>query len=271
MPRIPVERFDDPRLADYYSLNERNLTRHSGKFIAEGDKVVERLVASSFPVDSLLAEASWADRLEPQHPPDTPIYIAERSVLEQTIGFNFHRGVLAVGRRDQKQGLADILLSLPPTATIVVCPDVHDPTNLGTLIRTAAAFGCAAIVLGRECAYAFSRRVLRVSMGAALQIPIIESADLSADLHLLRQHQFDLAATVLHPDAEHLAGAQRVARQALLFGSEGHGLADEWLRLCDRRITLPMHSGIDSLNVAIAAAIFLYHFTQSQPQSNRSP
>jgi len=267
MPRIPISRPDDPRLADYQDLNQRNLTRQSGKFIAEGDKVVERLIASPFEVASIFAESDWADRLEPRVPPETPIYVAERSLLEQTIGYNFHRGVLAAGRVGPRRQLTEVLEPLPESALVLVCPEIHDPTNLGSLIRTAAAFGVAAILLGRQCAHPFSRRVLRVSMGAALQIPLIESADLSRDLELLRSHQFDLAATVLDATAIPLQQAARMSRQAILLGSEGHGLGDEWLKLSTRRITLAMQSGIDSLNVAIATAVFLYHFTSQSAAS----
>jgi tRNA G18 (ribose-2'-O)-methylase SpoU len=260
MTRSIIDDPNDPRLADYRELNERNLTRQSGKFIAEGDKVVERLVASRFEVASLLAEPAWADRLEPLLPVDKPIYVADRRVLEQTIGFNFHRGVLAAGLRGRPQRLSDVLECLPAGATIVVCPDVHDPSNLGTLIRTAAAFGVHAVVLGQESAYAFSRRVLRVSMGAVLQIPIIETADLASELESLRSARFEIVATVLDPTVEELRGSIRPERVALLFGSEGHGLGDQWLSHCDRQVTLPMRAGVDSLNVAIAAAVFLYHF-----------
>lgn len=262
MTQFPIEDPADPRLADYRELNERNLTRQSGRFIAEGDKVVERLIASPYSVASVLAEQAWADRLEPLLPAETPIYVAERSLLEQTIGFNFHRGVLAAGLRGKDQQLHDVISQLPSRATVVVCPDVHDPTNLGVLIRTAAAFGVAALVLGKDCAYAFSRRVLRVSMGAVLHIPIIESKDLAADLDILKAARFEIAATVLDIAAEPLNFASRGERLALLFGSEGHGLEQRWIEACDRRITLPMRSGIDSLNVAIASAVFLYHFTR---------
>jgi tRNA G18 (ribose-2'-O)-methylase SpoU len=261
MPRIAVESPDDPRLSDYRCLNERNLTRQSGKFIAEGDKVVERLIASPFPVASLLAEADWADRLEPLVPPETPMYVADHRLLEQTIGYNFHRGVLATGLRGGQPVLEDVLAKLREDATIVVCPEIYDPTNLGVLIRTAAAFGTAAVLLGSQSAFAFSRRVLRVSMGAVLQIPIIETDDFFRTVQILRAHRFDIAATVLSPTAIPLAQTRRSSRQAIVLGSEGHGLGPEWTELADRLVTLPMQLGIDSLNVAVASAVFLYHFS----------
>jgi tRNA G18 (ribose-2'-O)-methylase SpoU len=260
MPRIPVQSIDDPRLAPYRALNQRNLTRQSGLFIAEGDKVAERLIASRYPVASVLAEAEWAERLEPRLPPPTPIYVAEPKLLEATIGFNFHRGVLACGRRLPGPMVSELATPLTQRSIILVCPEVHDPTNLGSIIRTAAAFGCAGLVLGSRCADPFSRRVLRVSMGAALHLPIAESSDLAADIQTLRRWDYTLVATVIDSAAQPLASFVRPEKLALLLGSEGHGLRPEIRALCHREVTIPMQLGIDSLNVAVAAAVFLHHF-----------
>jgi tRNA G18 (ribose-2'-O)-methylase SpoU len=259
MPQIPVESVDDPRLACYRELSQRNLTRHSGLFIAEGEKVVARLIASDFEVASILAEPAFADKYQPRVLPEVPIYVASRDLLRETVGFNFHRGVVACGRRKLPSRVSEVLGRLAqPQPTIIACPDVQDPTNLGSIIRSAAAFDCAAVMLGSKCADPFSRRVLRVSMGAALQLPIIESRDLAADLALLAN--FELIAAVIDQAAEPLATAKRGHRLALLLGSEGHGLSSEWLQLAHRRVTIPMQLEIDSLNVSVAAAVLLYHF-----------
>jgi tRNA G18 (ribose-2'-O)-methylase SpoU len=262
----PVTTIDDPRLAPYRELNQRNLTRQSGLFIAEGEKVVERLIESHFATVSVLAEPAYAERYEPRLPADVPIYVAPRPLLQETIGFNFHRGILACGQRGPVHSSDPILADLSQAqATIVVCPDVQDPTNLGSIIRSAAAFGCVAVLLGGRCADPFSRRVLRVSMGAALQLPIIESQNLAADLTRLAATNFELVGAVVDSAAEPLSTAKRGQRLALLLGSEGHGLSDEWLALAHRRVTIPMQVGIDSLNVAVAAAVLLYHFCADSP------
>lgn len=263
MPLIPVAALDDSRLACYRDLTQRNLTRHSGLFIAEGDKVTERLAASRFEVASVLAEAAHAQRVTRLVPPETPIFVTSREQIAAIAGFAFHRGILACGKRGPRRTVAELVdaRSGQERTTVVVLPDVNDPTNLGSMIRSAAAFGCRAIVLGPRCADAFSRRVLRVSMGAAFHLPIIESLDLAADLRQLAGGGFDLAAAVVGQSAEELASAGRGEKLAILLGSEGHGLTDEWLALCHRRITIPMQLGIDSLNVAVAAAVLLYHFT----------
>ena len=264
MPRLPIDSIDDPRVAIYRDLPQQNLTRHSGRFIAEGDKVVERLLDSQFPVESLLVEEEWADHFAARLAPETPIYVMSKPLLQRAVGFRFHRGVLACGVR-QAGPTFDALLEHAAnreTVTFVVCPDVQDPTNLGSIIRSAAAFGCGAVVLGGRCADPFSRRVLRVSMAASLLLPSVESRDLAADLRHLSAAGVECVATVLDPAAEPLNGLRRDRRTAVLLGSEGHGLGEEWLGLCQRRITIPMHAGIDSLNVAVAAAIVLWQVTQ---------
>src|SRR5262249_26332723 len=152
MPLITVDDVNDPRLSPYHDLPQQNLTRQSGLFIAEGEKVVERLIASDFEVASILAEQSFVEKYEPRLPSETPILAPPRAFFLATIGFHFPRGILACGRRKPVRALGDVLANLPARATFVVCPDVQDPTNLGSIIRSAAAFGCAGVVLGNKCA-----------------------------------------------------------------------------------------------------------------------
>ena len=118
-------------------------------------------------------------------------------------------------------------------------------------------------MLGARCADPFSRRVVRVSMGAALRLPIVESQDLVGDMELLRDSwNFELAAAVLDDADEELPAAVRPKRLALVFGTEADEVNPTWLAACERRLTLPMRSGADSLNVATATGVFLYHFTR---------
>jgi tRNA G18 (ribose-2'-O)-methylase SpoU len=263
MPRIPVDDAADPRLAVYQQLNQQNPTSWAGYFIAEGDKIAERLIASRYPVQSLLLIPEYAERFEALVPPDTPIYVGSRQLLEATIGFNFHRGVLACGRRLPPLSLGEALTATEAQATIVVCADLKDPTNLGSILRTSAALGVRAVVLGPHCADYLSRRVVRVSMAAALQIPIVVATDIGGTLARLKsEFGFELVATVIDPSAEPLAKARPAAKMALVFGGEAHGLPSDVTAACDRRVTIPMQPGIDSLNVAVAAAVFLFHFCQ---------
>ncbi len=263
MPLLEIPSPDDARLAPYRHLKDTNLTRWSGLFVAEGEKLVRRLLASDYETASVLVSRSYVTEFAPLTPAETPVLVIPDDWVEGLVGFNFHRGILACGRRKANPAFEAVLPPAGQRATIVVCPDVQDPENLGAILRIASAFGVDLVLLGRRSADPLSRRVLRVSMGAALNMPLIRSNDLPADLDRLRRNFcVQLAATVLDADAEPLDRANRPERFALLFGSEGHGLERSLIEHCDRRITIPMQRGTDSLNVAVAAGIFLYHFSR---------
>jgi tRNA G18 (ribose-2'-O)-methylase SpoU len=147
--------------------------------------------------------------------------------------------------------------------TLVICPEIEKTDNLGSMIRVAAAFGADAMILGERSCDPFFRQSVRVSMGTVFFLPIVRSDDLARDLRRLREEfGVERIAGVLGDDAESLEGVRRAQRLGLLFGNEAQGLAREWLDLCDRRVTIPMKHGTDSLNVAVAAGVFLYHFTR---------
>ena len=266
---IEIHSLDDPRLDPYRNLKQSNLTRWSGLFIAEGEKLSRRLLESEFETVSVLLGRSYVDAFVPLVRSDAPVFIVPDDDVEKVVGFNFHRGVLACGRRRPGRAL-DHIANSHRDATLVVCPDVQDPENMGAMLRIGSALGITAIMLGRRCADPFSRRVLRVSMGAALRLPIIESDDLATDLQRLqREFQYELVATVLDDDAQPLQRIERAGRTALLFGSEGHGLARSLVDLCDRKVTIPMQPGTDSLNVAVAAGIILHHYLRVAVSFNR--
>lgn len=272
MPVIPVSSADDPRLAPYRHLRHQNPARHARLFVCEGDKLVERLLASGYETHSVFAAESYVEQLLPRVPDDVPVYVAPRKLLEETIGFNFHRGCLACGMRRPRRGLTEWSPPARENWTIVACPDVQDPTNLGTLLRNCAAFGVDLVLLGPHCADPFSRRVLRVSMGAVLELELLEPNDLEKALRqLMAEHGVEAVATVLDPLAEVLDDACRPRRLALLFGSEGHGLGADWRKLASRQVTLPMEKNTDSLNVAVASGIFLYHFTRRARLATEAP
>ncbi|HLQ46509.1 MAG TPA: RNA methyltransferase [Planctomycetaceae bacterium] len=286
MPLIPIESLNDPRVDVYRDVKAPRHSRWAGRFVAEGKRLVKRLLVSDYVVESVLLSAGHVDDFSPWLPPEVSAFVMPRPLAAELVGYNFHCGAMACAIRKPSPRLEDVMARCDARSTFIVCPDVNDPENIGTLIRLGAAFGVDAVFLGPACADPFSRRVLRVSMGNALTLPIVQSLDLRADLRRLKiEWDVQLAATVVENSdptdddqpltgetfaharrgndvLESLAGAARPARLALLFGNEAHGLRSEWLELCDRRLTIPMHDA-DSLNVAVAAGIFLYHFTSA--------
>ncbi len=262
MPQFIITDPQDARLEAFRNLKTTNVTRYQSQMIAEGDKLVERLLQANLPIESLLATPRYADQFEPLLPASTPVYVMPQAEMEHVVGFRFHRGVLACAHRPVEPDLATLCQSDKPL-TLVVCPEVHDPENLGAILRISTAFGVQGVLLGSECCDPYSRRVLRVSMGSAFLLPIAREQNLLDQLEYLRREQaFEVWATVLAPRAAAFDSINRPRRLALMLGSEGHGLPDDWQRFADQRVTIPMHAGTDSLNVSVATGILLYELTR---------
>jgi tRNA G18 (ribose-2'-O)-methylase SpoU len=271
MPRIPISDLSDPRLVLYRQLKASNETRGSDRFVVEGEKLVYRLLASRFPTDSVLVTDRYEGHHAAQVPENVPMFVIPHEQIEALVGYNFHRGVLATGRRVAWPDLAALVPDSGRRFTVVVCPTLDKPDNLGTILRIGEAFGVDAVLIGDRCPDPLHRRVIRVSMGAAFKIPVYEPLDLIATLNQLRaDHAVEIIATDAQGVAEPLDRVAVPDRLALVLGSEAFGLEPEWLNLADRRVTIPMRPGADSLNVAVAAGIFLYHFTRADLPANSS-
>jgi tRNA G18 (ribose-2'-O)-methylase SpoU len=258
-----IDSLDDHRLAPYRALKERELAREGGRFIAEGEYIVRRLLESGYETESVLLAQRRADEIAPLVPPHVPLYVAPDAMMQQIIGFKFHSGVIACGKRAAQRSLDDAVPRDRERLTLVICPEIANAENMGAMIRVAAAFGADALVLGERSCDAFWRQSIRVSMGTIFRLPLVQSDDLLRDMRRLQgEWNVELCATVLDKSAEPLAGAVRSAKLGLLFGNEAQGLEHKFIESCDRRITIPMQLGTDSLNVAVAAGIILYHFTR---------
>ena len=182
MPHVFITAADDPRIAIYRDLPKSNLTRPSGFFIAEGELLVRRLFASDYAVESVLLDERFQDSLALPARADVPVYVVLHEWVSQIVGFRFHRGVLACGRRRATSRLDKLLAGAGTRLTIVACVDVHDPENMGGILRNSAAFGADLVLANQSCADPFSRRVLRTSMGTVFRLPLVQSRDIAADL-----------------------------------------------------------------------------------------
>jgi tRNA G18 (ribose-2'-O)-methylase SpoU len=263
MPIIRIDSLDDPRVANYRNLKDRELERRGRFFIAEGEYIVRRLLASDFPVDSVLLAERRASVMAPLVPEPIPVYVVAQETMNQILGLKFHSGIMACGVRKPRRTLDEVVPKRGGRLTLVILPDISNVENIGALVRLSAGFGADALILGERCHDPWWRQSVRVSMGTIFFLPIVQSDDLLRDLRRLRDEWgVELAATVLDATAEPLELAKRPERFALLFGGEAQGLEPQVVAACDRRVTIPMHHGTDSLNVAVAAGIFLYHFTR---------
>lgn len=269
MPFLSINDLNDSRLDPYRNLKLTNQTRTTGHLIAEGHRVVRRLVDSDFAVESILVSERRKHTIDDIDPDRYQIFVIPEEVGTQLVGFEFHAGVLAAGKRRESPSISEWLpRNSSGSDLVVVCPRITDPDNLGTLMRLCVGFGVRALLLGPGSTDPYSRRVLRVSMGHAFFLPIIQADDLAPHLIALRErHGFRFLATVLDETATPLdqfpfGGASNGTRtnMGLLLGNEADGLDPKWVEFCHERVTIPMGPQADSLNVSVAAGIFLHWF-----------
>jgi len=249
----------DPRLDDYRDLTtaDRRPDRPGGRglVIAEGVVVVRRLLDSPYPVRSLLGVPRRLEELSPDLAAlDVPAYAADADTMATTVGFHLNRGVLAVADRATEPDVGELVRR---ARVLAVCEGVGDHENLGALFRNAAALGVDGILLGPRCSDPLYRRSVRVSMGHVLRVPFATlPGPWPASLDLLREAGLRVAALTPAADARPISAAGLAGeRVALLLGAEGPGLSDEALAAADLRVRIPMATGVDSLNVATAAAV----------------
>jgi tRNA G18 (ribose-2'-O)-methylase SpoU len=272
MPVIAVDSADDDRLIDYRNLTDVALrARHepaSGMYIAESASVIERAVEAGHRPRSILMQDSWLDRMNPMlesigafEPHGIPVFVGDRAVLESLTGFHVHRGALAAMHRPELPSVASVVAG---ATRIVVLEDLVDHTNVGAIFRSAAGLGIDAILVTPRCADPLYRRSVRVSMGTVFQIPWTRIENWPAGLDELRAAGFTIAALSPRTDTsinlDDLA-AHPPEKLALVFGTEGDGLTDTALSTSDTRVSIPMHAGVDSLNVAAASAVVFWALT----------
>jgi tRNA G18 (ribose-2'-O)-methylase SpoU len=267
MPTIvPIEDPDDPRIAAYRDIRDRDLVGRDGLFVAEGKVVLTMLLASKThrPLSLLIA----AHRIEALSdllasvPGDVPVFAAAQDVMDGIAGFPLHRGILAIGRRLATPSADEILAALPARAVVVVLSAIANHDNMGGIFRNAAAFGAEAILLDSECCDPLYRKAIRVSVGAALAVPFARIAREIDPIELLARYGFEVIA--LTPSGtERLADLRPGGRTAVLLGAEGPGLAPALIART-RSVRIPMASDFDSLNVATTSGIVLHHLAMSR-------
>jgi tRNA G18 (ribose-2'-O)-methylase SpoU len=258
---VEVDDPTDPRLADYRDLRDvqlrQSIEAEHGLFLAEGEKVVRRAVEAGFPVRSFLMAPRWLEGLDDVlRATDAPCYVVTEQLAEQVTGFHVHRGALASLQRTPLPSLDEVLQD---AHTVVVCEDIVDHTNVGAILRSAAALGVDAALLSPRCADPLYRRAVKVAMGAVFALAWTRLPDWYDALPDLSRRGFTTIALTLAEDAAPLEQAvDGLERVALVLGSEGHGLSARWEGSADRRAVIPMRPGVDSLNVAAAAAVAAY-------------
>jgi tRNA G18 (ribose-2'-O)-methylase SpoU len=258
---IRIDGADDPRLAPYLAVKERDLVRRDGLFIVEGKVTLGRLVeVSRFPVESVFVAES---RLMPLRdmfaklPADVPIYAASQDVMDGVAGFHLHRGVLALARRGADETCGALVSRQPETSTLLALAELSNHDNVGACFRNAAALGADGVLLDAGSCDPLYRKAIRVSAGTALSLPFARSGTGAEMMDALLGHGFEVWA-MTPSGGEALGSLVPPRRLAVMLGAEGPGLPRDLMARA-RRVSIPMKAGVDSLNVATAGAIALAH------------
>lgn len=252
----------DPRLDPYRHLRTSNLTRFSGRFIAESKPLVLRLIASGLEIESILVDIKYLDDAKTWLPDGVIVLVMPSEAVSELIGFHFHRGFLACGLRPVTIGWGDQAqraLEIDSDWTGAFLVGVQDPENMGSILRSCAALGIEDILLGPQCVDPYARRVLRVSMGNAFKLRMHAVADPIRCLEQLRTCGVESIAACLSPDSIELSAWERTGPTLMMLGNEAYGLPDAIVAAATQRLRIDMELGTDSLNVSVAAGIILHY------------
>lgn len=266
MPFVPVAEPGDPRLAWYRGVADPDVLRQGGRFVAEGRRVVERLLTSRrWGVESILVTPAAAAALEPvlaPHLESLPVFVADPDRLVSLAGYHIHRGCLAIGVRGPGLREEDLVPAPDQPAWLLGLEGLADADNVGACFRLAAAFGVSGVLLDAACTDPLYRKAIRTSMGFALQVPFARTTSWAGPFERVRAGGGVVVALTPSPEADDLAAVAREGaapgRLLLMVGREGDGLDADTLARCDRRVRIAMAPGVDSLNVAAATAIALH-------------
>lgn len=267
---IKISNFNEKEIWPYVSRSEVGLLRcnepQPGIFVAESPNVIERAINAGYEPVSFLIEEKYLDgsirdgmvRFELiERFSDVPVYTACGEVLKDLIGYKLTRGMLAAFKRKRLMPLSEIIKG---KRRIAVLENIVNPTNIGAIFRSAAALKMDAVILSYGCSDPLYKRASRVAMGNVFLVPwTIMDKDMWPDegMKILRSEGFKTAAMALCNDSVSIAdkNLHQEAKLALILGTEGSGLLDETIKQCDYTVKIPMADGVDSLNVAAAAAV----------------
>ncbi len=252
----------DPRIAIYRDLKDKDL-RRDGLFIVEGKFILETLLTRShFKISSVLIAE---DRLLPLEtilshvPTHIQVYVTTPTIMAQIAGFDVHRGILAAGIIDKTEN--NLPAYLNEKKRIAILSNIANPDNIGSIFRNAAGLGIDAVILDAQCCSPLYRKAIRVSMGATLVLPWLQTSSIEDIILQLKKADFSIYALSLQ-GAINIENVRFEPRSAFVFGEEAHGLPMHVQNLCEA-VTIPMSANLDSLNVTATSAI-VFHAAQTR-------
>ena len=270
-----ITSIDLPELLPYKTLRRPVQHIREGIFIAEGERVVRRLIESDITIISMLMTPEWFTKLSfkddtvtadsSSFASQSKIYIAEKHLLESIVGFNLHQGIMAVAKLPAELSLDEMINKIPKPHLLVAMDGLVNAENVGVVVRNCAGFGVDGIIVGKTSSSPYLRRAVRNSMGTVFNIPIVHSLDLAESLLSIKK-VYNTRIIAGHLEEKNsIFTADLSGNICIVLGNEGEGISKTVLNVCDLSVTIPMMNNTDSLNVASASAVFFY---ESRKQRN---
>jgi tRNA G18 (ribose-2'-O)-methylase SpoU len=266
--RVQLISLDLPELQPYRTLRRPMDHINQGIFVAEGEKVVRRLLASDLRIVSMLVTPLWYEELlkDPflKKHDDFIFYVAEKNLHESIVGYNLHQGIMAVGKLPNQQSLESLVEQIHRPHFLVALDGLVNAENVGVVVRNCAAFGVDALIVGETSSSPYLRRAVRNSMGTVFSLPVVHVDDLSASLMFLNQNYGTKIIGTALQNSSKIHDTCFSESICIVLGNEGDGISSSVIKTCSELITIPMMNRTDSLNVASASAVFLYEATKQR-------
>ncbi|MCL4539254.1 MAG: RNA methyltransferase [Bacteroidetes bacterium] len=268
MKTIRINSLSLPGLEPYLTMRRPVEHREKGVFVAEGEKVVRRLVGSRLEIVSILLTDEWFEEYTPlleQREIEDGIYIGGRSLLEEIVGYRLHQGIMAIGKVPEPADVFERGKTTVEPRLLVALDGIANSENMGVIVRNCAAFGVDVVIVGETSCDPYLRRSVRNSMGTIFQLPTAKVDNLAETMKELRdRYRTDIIAAHPHEGSDKITDVDLTGEVCIVFGSEGEGISPGVLNACNRRLTVPMKSAVDSLNVGSSVGVVLYEASRQR-------
>ena len=258
---IEVDSLQTQDLEPYLTLRRPQDHQQQGIFIAEGSKVVLRLLESQHEIISILLTPEWFQQCETllqQHKSSIKVLRGEKSLLEKIVGHHLHQGIMALAKIPQSIDEKEIPQKFSSPYFFVVVDGIVSAENMGVIVRNCVAFGVQALIVGETSCDPYLRRSVRNSMGTIFHLPIIYSQNLVTTIRYCNSLHIHTIATSLSDKSKEITELDFSKNCCIIVGNEGYGISKSVLEVCKTQAIIPIQKNVDSLNVGSATAIFLY-------------
>ena len=263
-----VVSLNDPRLAPYRTLKQQRDHRKGGIFVAEGTKVVRRLLGSSLTTESVLLSPERMEEfrsLLQARTESVTVFVGSQEMLARIVGFELHQGAMAIARAPMPLTVDEAVDAAASPRLIVALDNLAHAENVGVVVRNCAACGVHAIIVGETSADPYLRRAVRNSMGTVFRTPIVHARHLPDAIRTLRcVHGVQIWAAHARPGSVSVFDADLRTDCCIVLDNEGDGVGPEVLAQCSGALAIPMVAGVDSFNVACAGAAILCEVTRQR-------